>query len=209
MVMKDPLAKLFGSAGRLKIMRLFMAQDEACLTQTEVQSQTKTVKTTVSKELKLLHQVGFLKKTKCKIEVVKKLKTKDKIVYKHVPGFALNKEFEYLQALRILLTQVSEEQKESLVKRVRRAGRIKMLVAGGVFMQCDKCRVDVLVVGDAIKQRTLENAIRATEAELGHGLRYAVFSTNEFRYRVDMRDKLICDIFDEPHTKLIDRLNLV
>lgn len=54
MAMKDPLAKLFGSAGRVKVMRLFMAQSEECLTVGDVQRQTKTIKTTVQKELKLL-----------------------------------------------------------------------------------------------------------------------------------------------------------
>ncbi len=206
--MKDPLAKLFGSAGRVKIMRLFMAQNKTCLTAEEVQRQTKTIKTTVNKELKLLEQIGFLKKTKCEREIIKKLKKGDKIVKKSVSGFTLNESFDYIQSLRILLTQVSDEQSKDLTKRIRKTGRIKALIVGGVFLQDDKSRVDILVIGDAIKHRVLESAIRATEAELGQNLRYAVFSTNEFIYRRDMRDRLIYDILNAPHKKLLNKLSL-
>ncbi len=208
MAMKDPLAKLFGSTGRIKIMRLFLVQSSDCLQVSDISRQTKTITSTVQKEVKLLEQIGFLCKTKCKIEEVKKLKKITKTVIKHKPGVTLNKNFEYLQSLRTLLTQVSSGQDVELTRRIRKAGRIKVLVSAGIFLQDDKGRVDILVVGDSIKHRVLESAIRATEAELGQSLRYASFSTNEFKYRLDMRDKLVCDIFDSPHKKLLDRLNL-
>jgi len=207
MAMKDPLAKLFGSTGRVKIMRLFLAHSGECLTALDVQRQTKTIKATVAKELRLLTQVGFLQKAKCTREEVKKLKTKEKVVTKTINGFALNTSFDYIASLRTLLTFVSADQGEALAKRVRKTGRIKVLIVGGVFLQDEKARVDILVVGDAIKHRMLESAVRAAEAELGQSLRYAVFSTDEFLYRYDMHDKLIRDIFDAPHNTLINRLS--
>ena len=206
--MKDPLTKLFGSAGRIKIMRLFLANPEECLQVADVIRQTKSIRTTVTKECKLLEQAGFLLKAKCKVEEVKRLNKGDKIIKKIKPGYQLNSSFEYLQALRALLTQVSGDQSGDLSKRMRKAGRIKALVVAGVFLQDTTGRVDILIVGDAIKHRQLESVIRTTEAELGQGLRYAVFSTNEFKYRLDMRDKLVCDILDSPHKKLLNRVGL-
>ncbi len=208
MAMKDPLTKLFGSTGRIKIMRLFLAQESDCLQISDIARQTKTIVPTVKKETKLLEQTGFLLKSKCKVEEIKKLKKSQKVIIKHKPGFSLNKNFEYLQSLRTLLTQVSGGQDMDLTKRIRKTGRIKALVVAGIFLQDDKGRVDILVVGDSIKHRVLESAIRATEAELGQNLRYATFSTNEFKYRLDMRDKLVCDIFDSPHKKLLNRLGI-
>jgi len=208
--MKDPLAKLFGSTGRVKVMRLFMAQsdDIECLTAPEIQRQTKTIKSTVQKECKLLEQIGFLKKAKCQASAKVEKKNSNKTVTKTVSGYMLNNDFDYIQSLRTLLTQVGSDQGGDLSKRIRKTGRIKALIVGGVFLQDDKGRVDILIVGDAIKHRVLESAVRATEAELGQSLRYAVFSTNEFKYRLDMRDKLICDIFNAPHKKLLNRLAL-
>jgi DNA-binding MarR family transcriptional regulator len=206
--MKDPLTKLFGSVGRVKIMRLFLANQEECMQSSDVIRQTKTLKDTVTKELRILEQAGFLNKTNCKIEQVKKLKKGDKIIKKTKPGYKLNTNFEYLQALRTILTQVSGDQSDDLSKRMRKTGRIKVLIVAGVFLQDTNNRVDILIVGDAIKHRLLETVIRATEAEMGQGLRYAVFSTNEFKYRLGMRDKLISDILDSPHKKLLDKLGL-
>jgi hypothetical protein len=208
MAMKDPLTKLFGSAARVKIMRLCIAQADTCLTIPDIIRQTKTIKATVQKEIKLLEQIGFLKKTKCKVEKVKKLKKSEKVVIESIPGVQVLKEFEYFHTLKSLLTQISSEQGTDLSKRIRKTGRIKGLIVAGVFLQDEVSRVDILIVGDAIKHRQLETAIRTTEAELGQSLRYAVFATNEFKYRLDMRDKLICDILDTSHNKLINRLDI-
>jgi hypothetical protein len=47
------------------------------------------------------------------------------------------------------------------------------------------------------------------EAEIGKELRYAYFSTDEFRYRLSMYDKLIRDILDYPHRVLLDKLGIL
>jgi hypothetical protein len=54
----------------------------------------------------------------------------------------------------------------------------------------------------------LDNIIKSIEAEMGHEIRYAVFETKEFTYRLGMFDKLIRDILDYPHEKIINRLNV-
>ena len=64
MAMKDPLAKLFGSAGRVKIMRVLLASPEETLAVTDIAKLSKTLKATVQKELKLLASIGFLHKSK-------------------------------------------------------------------------------------------------------------------------------------------------
>jgi hypothetical protein len=38
---------------------------------------------------------------------------------------------------------------------------------------------------------------------LGKELAYAVFDTNDFKYRVSMYDKLLRDMFDYPHERLV------
>ncbi len=208
MATKDPLAKIFGSVGRVKIMRLFLVKQSSCLLIDDVKRQTKTITPTVKKELELLTKVGLLKKTKCTINEVKRLKKTNKTITKIKPGYTLNTKFEYLQPLRALLTQVSNEQDEDLKKRIRKTGRIKGLIVSGVFLQDDNSKVDILIVGDSIKHRVLESAIRSSEAELGQDLRYAVFTTNEFKYRLNMRDRLISEVLDSPHKKLLNRLGL-
>jgi hypothetical protein len=78
------------------------------------------------------------------------------------------------------------------------------MVVSGVFIGNSKSRADILVVGDRLKKNILQQVIKSLEAEIGKELDYVVFDTEEFKYRLDMYDKLICDIIDLPHEKLID-----
>jgi len=55
-----------------------------------------------------------------------------------------------------------------------------------------------------MKKNVLQKVVKSLEAEIGKELDYAVFDTEEFKYRIDMYDKLVCDIIDLPHEKLID-----
>ena len=44
------------------------------------------------------------------------------------------------------------------------------------------------------------------EAELGKELRYAAFETLDFQYRLGIYDKLIRDILDSQHQKILNKL---
>ena len=73
-----------------------------------------------------------------------------------------------------------------------------------VFIGDMESRVDVLLVGDKLKKNVLQQVIKSLEAEIGKELDYVVFDSEEFKYRLDMYDKLVCDIIDLPHEKLVD-----
>ena len=66
----------------------------------------------------------------------------------------------------------------------------------------------LLVVGDGIKHGKLENVIHTLEAEIGRELRYTVFDTPDFHYRLSIYDKLVRDILDYPHIKVVDKLGV-
>mgnify|MGYP001558836910 CR=1 FL=1 len=57
---------------------------------------------------------------------------------------------------------------------------------------------------DKLKKNILQQLMKGLEAEIGKELDYVVFDTEEFKYRLDMYDKLVCDVIDLPHLKLID-----
>jgi hypothetical protein len=64
-------------------------------------------------------------------------------------------------------------------------------------------------VGDGVKKAKLDSIIKSVEAEVGKELRYAFFSTDEFKYRMSMYDKLVRDILDYPHKVLLDKLGIL
>jgi hypothetical protein len=83
-----------------------------------------------------------------------------------------------------------------------------MVIVSGVFIQDSDSRVDLLVVGDNLKSSAIERVVRTMEAEIGKELVFASFETADFHYRLGMYDKLIRDILDYPHQKLLDKLNI-
>jgi hypothetical protein len=65
--------------------------------------------------------------------------------------------------------------------------------------------LDVLIVG-SLQPKTLERALKPLEAQLGAELRCALFNEEEFLHRVDVRDRLIFDLFNGAHKVLFDKL---
>ena len=66
----------------------------------------------------------------------------------------------------------------------------------------------MLVVGDNLRRSQLDRIIKNMEAEIGKELNFASFETADFQYRLGMYDKLVRDILDYPHQKLVDKLGL-
>ena len=96
----------------------------------------------------------------------------------------------------------------SILKKLKPAGKIKLLIVSGIFLQQSESRADLLIVGDNLNKKILENRIKTIESELGRELTYAIFETKEFTYRLNMYDKLIREILDAPHERIVDFLQV-
>ncbi|TSC66978.1 MAG: Uncharacterized protein G01um101472_573, partial [Parcubacteria group bacterium Gr01-1014_72] len=129
-------------------------------------------------------------------------------VRRRVAGWTVNDRFLYLIPLQNLLINTALLRNEELIGRLSKAGKLTLLFTAGIFIQDPESRVDLLIVGDNVRRGALENAIRSIEAELGRELRYAIFETPEFKYRLGMYDKLIRDILDYPHKVVLDKIGV-
>ena len=174
------------------------------------------VKTASAKlEIKLLEDIGFLKKKTFTKDVIKparksaaktrrRITEKDpEIVKKKCKGWVIDPKFPYIRPLQALLIETETLEREDLASKFKNVGKIKLLLAAGVFIQDEESRIDLLIVGDNLKKRTIEDIVSRLEAEMGTELDYAIFETEEFKYRVDMYDKLVCDILEFPHEKVL------
>jgi len=205
------LGKLFGSPARVRIMRLFLLNSNQGFESKDVSIKTKTKSPQTRTELALLSRIGFIKKKSFTKEIVTPSKRKNvppKIRFKKTQGWFLNTSFQYLEQFNSLLSDPDFFDRKTLATRFRNAGKVKLLIISGVFIQDPESRADLLVVGDKLKKGVLDDAIRTVEAEVGRELSYAVFTTKEFMYRAEMYDKLICDMLEFPHETLIDTAQL-
>ncbi|MBI1999519.1 MAG: hypothetical protein HYS74_02650 [Parcubacteria group bacterium] len=204
----ETLSKLFDSPARVKIMRLFLLNPHEVFAVGEVRLKSKVESQIARRELARLHSVGFIKRQSVIRKIQKKRGKNAATAKKWVRGLALDERFPYLEPLRALLTSTRTFDRRSVISRFRGAGNIKLLIITGVFIHADYSRIDLLIVGDALKRKNILPAMRLLEAEMGKELRYAVFPTTEFLYRIGIYDKFVRDILDFPHEKLIDRIGV-
>ena len=127
---------------------------------------------------------------------------------KRVNGWTLDRKFPYVEDITSFLSNINPFKHKDIIDKISRAGKIKLLIIAGVFIKDPDSRIDLLVVGDELKNTQLDNIIKIIESEIGKEIRYAVFETKEFNYRLSMFDKLIRDLLDYPHEKIINKLGL-
>lgn len=182
------VSHIFGGEAKVKIMRLFIFNPGLALTSSEVASRAKERPHTARRELRILSKAGLIKR--------------------RARGFTLDSSYLYLPAIENFLIDATPITDKEIIKKVSRAGNIKLVLISGVFLHDRDSRVDILVVGDHLKGAKLLSAMSSIEALLGKELRYAAFETTDFQYRLSIYDKLIRDILDYQHEKILNKLGI-
>ncbi len=184
----DLLAKLFGDVTLVRLMRFFLFHPTGTFDTATISEHLHVPARSLTGPLSWLRSAEFAKK--------------------RARGWMLDTTFPHMVALReLLLGNMLAD--VSIADRITRAGSIKLLTASGIFMQGDfDTRTDILIVGDRLKEGILKRAIATIEADCGTEIRYVALSTKEFRYRMDMNDRLVRDVLDYPHRNIINKLNV-
>ena len=173
------LGKILGSPARVKIMRLFLLNPKNGFSRKDIIKRSRVNPNTVSREIKLLASIDFIKR--------------------HKTTWFFDPLFKYGGELERLLVGADTLNKKTIADNFKKVGRVKLLLVSGIFIKNKDTRVDLLIVGDKMKRSKIEEEVRKLEAEIGTELVYAIFDTKEFIYRLDMYDKLVRDILDFPH----------
>ena len=199
----ESLGKIFGGTDRIRIMRMFLFNPDSVYGVDDICDRSGVPPRIVDRELNTLLKAGLLRRKPFSKSARDKTGNK-----KNANGWTLDKNFPYFRSLENLLIEQSLISEDEIVKRLAKVAKLKLLVISGIFNHDPESRVDLLIVGDNFKRAALDRAMKGFESEIGKEVRYAAFDTAEFKYRVGMYDKLVRDIFDYPHKKLIDKLGL-
>lgn len=187
----DPLAKIFGSPARMKLLRLFIFNDDTSFTFKDAIFRAKVSPTAARKEMAVLLASGVIIRRGGKATT-----------------YQASRKFEHYEPLKVFLRSTTTIKDADLIKIFKKTGSMRAIVLTGLFTGSIEPKVDMLLVSDRIDERALKVAIHSIEAELGRELRYAAFLTPDFRYRVGVYDRLIRDVMDYPHRKILDRVGL-
>lgn len=188
--MADTLSRLFGSTTRVKLLRLFLFNPEEVFTSKEVAERARVTVSDASRELGLFTSIKLITRSNGK-----------------VARFTLNPDFPYTTNLQNLLLNASARAGD-IYEKIKRVGIIKLVVVSGIFVGEIEGRVDLLIVADRVQEDTLQKHIRVLESEIGREIRYALLTTQEFFYRLNMNDHLLRDVLDYTHRIMFDRLDI-
>ena len=189
--MTDMLSKLFGSAARVRLLRLFLFNPRMFFSIPDAASRSRVRTDEAREEIRLFSRVGLLERN----------------LRSRTTRYGINGDSPYTLALQNLLLNTPTRASE-MYALLRGVGAIKLVVVSGIFVGEWDGRVDVLIVGDRIRERTLQSRIRLLESEIGKEIRYAALTVQDFLYRLNLNDRLIRDVFDYPHRIVHDRLDI-
>ena len=96
--------------------------------------------------------------------------------------------------------------RDELLKLVKPAGKLKLVVVSGLFLNEPKARVDLLVVADRYSEKRLEKAIKKVEQVVASEVRWAGMDVKEFKYRYKMYDRFVRDIVSHAHERILEQV---
>lgn len=197
--MTDLLSTLFGSAAKVKLLRFFLFNPTKTFSFDELCEKARLVRRTARTEINTLKKLGIISEEMIPTgEPGSKKETK-------VLHYTLDNKFPEFQALQTFLFETTPLDGKNLLKHLKKAGALDFVVVSGVFLRDFEHRLDILIASKKPSLSKIESGIKAFEAEVGIGVRFAVITTDDLIFRFDMNDRLIRDIFDYKHQVLVDK----
>lgn len=189
-IMPEILEHLFGSKSRSRMLRFFVLNPGKEISLKELKKKMNVDGRRVRGDLNMLLKIDFIKQT-----------TRKKEQY-----FELNESFPYYVELRNLFIKANTYPQCKELKRINEAGRVKLVMISGIFLNYDKARLDILIVCDDMSRTKLAKSIEAVEAEIGKEVRYMAMTSDEMSYRLNMMDRFLMDFLSSPHDIVINKI---
>ena len=197
------------SADRAKLLRAFVFDEAHALTVAEVSKRAGVSQRAAEREVGALEKMGVLRRANLSITLKRVPGKKVAAGKQRVIAWGIDPDFVHARALSSFIHEVSPVKHDQVLQALRRGGKLAAVVLSGAFMGDPSRPADLLVAVDAFNERRLDEAVRELEPTFGREIRYAAFSTPEFRYRLTIQDRLIRDTLDYPHLVLLDRTRLL
>jgi len=207
--MVDFLAQLIGDDMRAKLLRVFVFSDARALTLADAAKRAGISARVAEGQIHALEKMGILKQGN--LSIMLKNNPSQKVVAnkQKVIAWILDTDFKHARALSSFVHEVSPVRHDLLMQALKRGGKMATVILSGSFMGDPSRPADLILAADTWNERRLDQAIRDLEPSFGREIRYAAFSTPEFRYRLTIQDRLIRDTLDYPHLVLLDRTKLL
>ena len=199
------IEQLFGSKTRVKLLQLFYSNPNRSFYVREITRKIDEQINSVRRELANLLNVGIITSD-----------TSNNKVY-----YEVNQKYEFFTPLQQIFGGLTARPRRSakLSKAVelplhdeaadlKALGNVEVAVLTGQFTRDDIAGVDVLIVGN-VNSNALNKYVTELEKQEGKDLRYAVFSLDDFTYRLQIKDRFTSNVMRAKKQVLMDRPGLL
>ncbi|MFA6047591.1 MAG: hypothetical protein WCV59_00615 [Parcubacteria group bacterium] len=188
--MSELLENLFGSKERARLLRFFLQNPDQLYEFSDVVRKNMLKNTNTRRELQNLVRIKFaIKRTK-----------QGKNFYQ------LNQDFNFYPELKNLIAKSNVYPQCMSLGKISKIGNIKLAAISGVFINYQKSKADMILVGDAISKAKLKNLMNNLEAEIGREINFVLMTMDEFKYRLNMLDKFVLEFLEGPHEEVINKI---
>lgn len=200
--------QLFGSKTRVKLLHLFYVNPNRSFYVREITRKVEEQINSVRRELANLQSIGIITSD-----------TSNNKVY-----YEVNQQYEYFSPLSELFGGKVSRTKRSSKKQVqvpeqelltpdeaadyKNLGQVEMLALMGQLTRDETSGVDVLVVGN-VNTNAVQKYVTELEEQEGKDLRYTTFTLDEFRYRLQIKDRFTSNVMLSKKQILVDKPGLL
>jgi predicted transcriptional regulator len=196
------IEQLFGSKTRVKLLRLFYSNPNRAFYVREITRKIDEQINSVRRELSNLLNIGIISSdttdNKLYYEVDQKYQYFEPLTEIFGSGVAATTT---KKAAKTTKTAVAMDVDED----IRALGNVHLLLYTGQFTRDETSGIDILIVGD-INSTQLNKFITGLEEQEGKELRYTHMTTNDFNYRLEVKDRFLSNIMSSKKQVLIDEI---
>lgn len=202
------IEQLFGSKTRVKLLQLFYTNPNRSFYVREITRKVEEQINSVRRELANLQSIGIITSD-----------TSNNKVY-----YEVNQQYQFFAPLSELFGGKAARAKRGAKKQpvtaepellkpdeatdYKHLGQVDALALMGQFTRDDTSGVDVLVVGN-VNSNAVQKYVTELEEQEGKDLRYTVFTLDEFRYRLQIKDRFTSNVLLSKKQILVDKAGLL
>lgn len=192
------IEQLLGSKTRYRLMQLFIHHPDVFYYVRQITRILDTQINSVRRELLHLEELGLIQSFSTLpvergfVTEVQARKTDSSAQKKY---FKLNPEFFLYPELKALFVKEQLVGEKDLAKNIRRSGTVNYLILSGFFVGLEDMPADMIIVGKVDAEK-LAKIIAEYEKAFNREIKYTVFSSKEYKYRVTINDRFLYTILN-------------
>jgi hypothetical protein len=197
------LEQLFGSKTRVRLLRLFLANQNDAFFVRELTRKIGAQINAVRNELENLVSMGIIEVAD-PADRADEGKTGGRSAQQR-KYYRVNTDSLLYPELRALFAKAGILLEKNFVQKLDKAGTVSYLALLGHFAGEVDAPTDVFVVG-RLNRDKVGAAVRSFERSVGKEINYTIFTPSEFRYRKELTDRFLYSILESKKLVVVDNL---